>query len=65
MISIFWTRAASSSPWFGCHRQLMEKETNMSKKMKGRLIRLGSAKRLTKGGDIEGSELLVQTAFPG
>ena len=37
----------------------------MSSKIKFTLIRFGSAKRLTRGGDIEGSELLVQTAFPG
>ena len=37
----------------------------MPKITKAKLIRLGCAKRLTKGGDIEGSEYLVQTAFPG
>jgi hypothetical protein len=35
----------------------------MSKILKGKLIRLGSAKRLTKGADNEGIEPLVQTAF--
>jgi hypothetical protein len=37
----------------------------MSKIFKSKLIRFGSAKRLTKGGDEIGSELFVQTAFPG
>lgn len=34
-------------------------------KAKFKLIRFGSAKRLTRGGDIDGNEFLVQTAFPG
>lgn len=37
----------------------------MYKLLKSKLIRFGSAKRLTKGGDQIGSELFVQTAFPG
>jgi hypothetical protein len=37
----------------------------MSKILKSKLIRFGSAKRLTKGGDVFGSELLIDTAYPG
>jgi len=37
----------------------------MTKTIKTKLIRFGGAKRLTKGGDTFGMEILVQNAFPG
>jgi hypothetical protein len=43
--------------------QQSSKEIHVTKIIKHKLIRFGSAKRLTKGLDSEGGEAYVNTAF--